>query len=71
MKRTYLASPGLLASRGLHTPVIFVSAQDTEHIRAEAKHVSAAGFFRKPVDAQALLDAIAWAVRNENKKDMV
>jgi CheY-like chemotaxis protein len=41
--------------------VIFVTAYDTEENRAEAKNVGAAAFFRKPVDGQALLDAVAWA----------
>ena len=60
-----LALPGLLSERGLHTPIIFVSALDTPGMRADAKRFGAAGFFRKPVDDQALLDAIAWAIRNE------
>ena len=64
-----LALPGLLAERGLHTPVIFVSAQDTEETRAAAKRAGAAGFFRKPVDDQALLDALAWAIRSDNHKN--
>lgn len=63
---TGLALPGLLSDRGLHTPVIFVSAYDTAGTRAEAKLAGAAAFFRKPVDDQALLDAIAWAIRNEH-----
>ena len=62
------ALPGLLSARGLHTPVIFVSAQDTEGTRAEAKRAGAAAFFRKPVDDQALLDAVAWAIRSEDNK---
>lgn len=57
-----LSLPGLLARRGLKVPVIFVSAQDTEETRAQARRVGAAQFFRKPVDDQALLDAIAWAL---------
>ena len=64
-----LAMPGLLAERDLHTPVIFVSAQDTEETRAAAKRAGAAGFFRKPVDDQALLDALAWAMRSDNHKN--
>ena len=64
-----LAMPGLLAERGLHSPVIFVSAQDTEETRTAAKRAGAAGFFRKPVDDQALLDALAWAIRSDNHKN--
>jgi len=57
-----LELPGLLARAGLRPPVIFVTAYDTDENRAEARRVGAAAFFHKPVDGQALLDAIAWAV---------
>jgi FixJ family two-component response regulator len=57
-----LELPVLLAKQGTRIPVIFVTAYDTEENRLEARRVGAAGFFRKPVDGQALLDAIAWAV---------
>jgi FixJ family two-component response regulator len=57
-----LELPALLAKRGIRIPVIFVTAYDTEENRVEARRVRAAGFFHKPVDGQALLDAIAWAV---------
>jgi FixJ family two-component response regulator len=57
-----LELPGLLAREGHGLPVIFVTAYDTEANRAAAKKMKAAGFFHKPVDGQALLDAIAWAV---------
>ena len=61
-----LKLPGLLASRGLKVPVIFISAQDTDETRAEARRVGAAHFFHKPVDDQALFDAIAWAVQRDD-----
>lgn len=61
-----LGLPKLLAASGHKYPVIFLSAQDTEQTRAAAKRAGGAGFFRKPVDAQALLDAIEWAIREEN-----
>jgi FixJ family two-component response regulator len=54
--------PGLLARAGHHVPVIFVTAHDTPETRQRAQSVGAAGYFRKPVDDQALLDAIAWAI---------
>ena len=54
-----------LAANGSKLPVIFITALDTENIRDEAKKVGAAGFFQKPVDDQALLDSIQWAL---NKK---
>ncbi len=56
--------PRLLRERGLDLPVIFITAYDTPEAREEAKHAGAAAYFRKPVDHQALLDTIAWAVQN-------
>jgi two-component system response regulator FixJ len=41
---------------------IFVTAQDTEETRAEAIRAGGAALFVKPVDDQALLDAIRWAL---------
>lgn len=49
-----------------HTPLIFLTGHDTEETRAAANEAGAAGYFRKPVDAQALLDAIQWAL-NKNR----
>lgn len=57
-----LELPGRLAQRGHRPPVIFVTACDTEENRAAAKRARAAALFHKPVDGQALLDAIIWAV---------
>lgn len=51
-----------LASRTLHLPIIVVAADDCSEIRQEAQEMVAAGFFRKPVDGTALLDAIEWAL---------
>jgi FixJ family two-component response regulator len=58
-----LELPRLLANRGLKLPVIYVTAYDSGQIRAEAKRAGAVGYFRKPVDDHALLDAIQWALR--------
>jgi FixJ family two-component response regulator len=43
-------------------PLIFLTAHDTTEIRIAARAAGAAGFFSKPVDTQALLDAIHWAL---------
>jgi two-component system response regulator TtrR len=51
-----------LADRGNKIPVIFLTAFDSIEIRRQAKQAGAAGFFRKPVDDQALLDTIQWAL---------
>jgi FixJ family two-component response regulator len=57
--------PALLAQAGHHLPVIFVTAHDTPQTRERAQSVGAAAYFRKPVDDQALLDAIAWALSGQ------
>lgn len=47
-----------LNARRSHLPIIFLTASDSEELRLAAHHAGAAGFFRKPVDNRALLDAI-------------
>lgn len=54
-----------LEKRGLDIPVIFITAYDTSETREKIKQIGAAGYFRKPVDDQALIDAIHWAVEND------
>lgn len=61
-----LLVPDILRSHGCDLPVIFVTAQDNHDTRAAAKRAGAAAFFRKPVDDNALLDAIEWALRDDN-----
>jgi FixJ family two-component response regulator len=51
-----------LAEREVKIPVIFLTAFDSNEIRQQAKQAGAAGFFRKPVDDQALLDTIQWSL---------
>jgi FixJ family two-component response regulator len=51
-----------LIAGGSKLPVIFITAFDAEEIRAQAKETGGVGYFRKPVDDQALLDAIQWAL---------
>jgi FixJ family two-component response regulator len=60
-----LELPALLARAGRRVPVIFVTAHDTPETRDRAQSVGAAAYFRKPVDDQALLDAIAWALSGQ------
>jgi FixJ family two-component response regulator len=52
-----------LNARGLHSPVIYVTDCDTASARSQARQTGAAGYFRKPVDEQALSDAITFAVQ--------
>lgn len=54
-----------LKARGNKMPVIAVSARDDDETRRRARELDARCFFRKPVDAQALLDAIAWIVESQ------
>jgi FixJ family two-component response regulator len=54
----------VLRARGITTPVIAVSARDDEETRLHARELDARCFFRKPVDDQALLDAIAWVAQS-------
>ena len=63
-----MATPGIaglrvqdqLRARGIRMPLIAVSARDDEETRQRARDLDAQFFLRKPVDDQALLDAIAW-----------
>jgi FixJ family two-component response regulator len=49
--------------------VIFVTADDDDDTRKKAKEMNAVGFFRKPVDGTALLDAIEWALKSGNTEN--
>jgi two-component system response regulator FixJ len=51
-----------LAASDMRIPVIVISASDDAQIRERARELGAVSFFRKPVDDQALLDAIWWAI---------
>jgi len=50
-----------LASKEIRMPVIIVSAFDDAETRERARRLGAVAFFRKPIDGQALIDAIQWA----------
>ena len=51
-----------IAACGLRLPTIVLSASDDVQAREHARGLGAVAFFRKPVDDQALLDAIWWAI---------
>jgi len=60
-----------LALKGIHTPVICVTAFDDAKSRERARALGAAGYLTKPVDDHALIDAINWACSSErNEKDL-
>ena len=52
----------IMAENRVPVPVIMLSAHDAPETRERARSLGAVAFFRKPVDGQALLDAIAWAM---------
>jgi FixJ family two-component response regulator len=54
-----------LKARGVHLPIIIVTADDNQETRQIARKMKAAAFFRKPVDGPALLDAVNWALERE------
>jgi FixJ family two-component response regulator len=49
-----------LNQRGIKLPVITISAREDDETRLWARDLGAKLFLRKPVDDQALLDAISW-----------
>jgi FixJ family two-component response regulator len=55
-----------LNERGIKLPVIFLTAFDSTESRQQARQAGAAGYFRKPVDDQALLDIIQWALSHHS-----
>ncbi|MCK4773726.1 MAG: response regulator [Candidatus Krumholzibacteria bacterium] len=55
-----------LHARGIHLPIIVVTADDDPATRQSAQKLKAVSFFRKPVDGTALLDTIEWALRRDN-----
>lgn len=57
-----LELPALLKRERFNASVIFVTAADTEETRRLARESGAVAYFQKPVDDQALLDAIEWAL---------
>ena len=57
-----------LLSQGIRIPVIVISASDDVQTREHARELGAVNFFRKPVDDQALLDAIWWATSGSRRK---
>jgi FixJ family two-component response regulator len=62
-----LELPVLLARAGRQLPVIFITAHDTPATRQLAHQAGAVAYFRKPVDGEALLDAIAWALSSRSR----
>ena len=49
-------------------PIVVLTATDDKQARGKARLVNAVGYFRKPVDGTALIDAIAWALDAHEQK---
>lgn len=60
-----------LASRSNKPHVIVVSAYDDGQTLEIATELGAIAFFRKPVDDQALIDTILWAIADKKKDKRV
>lgn len=57
-----------LVQSGVGAPVIFITAFDDDQTREQARRAGAAGYFRKPFDDQALLDAVYFALGKEQEE---
>ncbi len=53
--------PACLHGKDTSLPVIYTTDYDTMRARREARRLGAAGYFRRPLDQQALVDAIQFA----------
>lgn len=51
-----------LVTMGSRLPVIFMTTFEVSEARERLKEKGAVGYFRKPVDGQALMDTILWAL---------
>ena len=56
-----------LISKGSSMPIICITAFDDVKSRERARELGASAYFTKPVDDQALIDAINWAIQSEKK----
>jgi len=58
-----------MKDQGISLKIIILTADDNQDTRRIAKDIGAVGFFRKPVDGYALIDAINWSLKTTNKKN--
>jgi FixJ family two-component response regulator len=56
-----------LISKGIHAPVICITTCDDIKSRERARELGAVDYLTKPVDDQALIDAINWAIQTRKK----
>jgi FixJ family two-component response regulator len=55
-----------LREKGITLPMIAISARDDDDTRHLARDLGVRFFLRKPVDDQALLDAISWVIQGND-----
>jgi two-component system response regulator TtrR len=53
---------------GSDLPVIIISSSDDQALKRESWIAQAKGFYRKPVDARALIDTIDWLLISSREK---
>ena len=58
-----------IGTGGCDLPIIVVTAHDDPQSRRQALRLNAIGYFRKPIDGPALLDAIAWAMQKSSREN--
>ena len=58
-----------LKCHGANCKIIIISAHDDLVSKNIASDIGAIQFFRKPVDGTALIDAINWSLKINNKKE--
>jgi FixJ family two-component response regulator len=57
-----------LASETMRIPVIAISTQDDEETREQATELGTVCFYQKPIDPQALMDVVGWAIDKGEKR---
>ena len=58
-----------LGTGGSDLPIIVVTTHDDRQTRRRALRLNTIGYFRKPIDGTALLDAIAWAMEKSLREN--
>ena len=53
-----------IQTHGLSLPIIIVTAHNDQETKRKAQKMEAVGFFSKPVDGRALLNAVEWAIQS-------
>jgi FixJ family two-component response regulator len=57
-----------IKTRNADLSIIMISAKDDRVTKRRCWEMQAVGFFRKPVDGTALIDAVDWALRAKNNR---